>query len=612
MLEFWERERVFERIIERGADLELFSFYEGPPTANGKPGIHHVLARTFKDLFPRYKTMRGFHCPRKAGWDTHGLPVEHEVEKALGIFDKKRIEEEVGIGPFVEQCRSSVMRYVADWEDMTRIPGQDGDLLVLADIGDNDARRTNVWLYLVPEPEPGADGRSVTLYHITPGESCILTAGCILNDTPFPAIAETLTDVDGIAVPARSVRRWIHESDAWRNYLFRLLAGRLQNVVELVNAIAFQRLDQRLRALVALAEDHVRRDPRAGLHHDPHHRRLVDGRVLVEDARLQHADLVVGGHDGDDRGLLGDGPLDVPRIQQPGAVHRHHRGAPPALRLLAHRLDVVADQGRDTGVVDEHRRRAVAVDGLLDGMEQALFTAPHDHVLLGKIGGHTDFIESRPRGTRTAVVPGTAGTGNRPMHDMRDIGDRQQCDLRTIEGTTARGSARFGFGAAGLLLLIVGAGRLVEQGPTRKVFATPGHEHTRALLRAAPRLDGRTADLPESPVTALEIRDAHVRYQSRAGQPLTAVRGVDLDARRAVFPVDDADGADQERFGDSYPVVVEFDPLGQRFGVSGVEGELVVALNNTVGGDGRFSHVEIIPESIFTDFLLERTAKQSL
>ena len=120
MLEFWESERVFERIIEQGSNRELFVFYEGPPTANGRPGIHHVLARTFKDLYPRYKTMRGFHCPRKAGWDTHGLPVEHEVEKALGIFDKKRIEREVGIASFVEQCRTSVMRYVADWKSMTR------------------------------------------------------------------------------------------------------------------------------------------------------------------------------------------------------------------------------------------------------------------------------------------------------------------------------------------------------------------------------------------------------------------------------------------------------------------------------------------------------------
>jgi isoleucyl-tRNA synthetase len=86
ILELWRRERVFERIIEAGGGRPKFVFYEGPPTANGRPGIHHVLARTFKDLFPRFKTMQGFHCPRKAGWDTHGLPVEHEIEKELGIF----------------------------------------------------------------------------------------------------------------------------------------------------------------------------------------------------------------------------------------------------------------------------------------------------------------------------------------------------------------------------------------------------------------------------------------------------------------------------------------------------------------------------------------------
>ena len=72
--------------------MMVFSFCEGPPTANGKPGIHHVLARTFKDIYPRYKTMRGYHAPRKGGWDTHGLPVEHEIEKQLGIFDKKEIQ----------------------------------------------------------------------------------------------------------------------------------------------------------------------------------------------------------------------------------------------------------------------------------------------------------------------------------------------------------------------------------------------------------------------------------------------------------------------------------------------------------------------------------------
>ena len=119
ILDFWEAQDVFNRTLEAGVGRPEFVFYEGPPTANGMPGIHHVLARTFKDLFLRYKTMRGFHCPRKAGWDTHGLPVEHEVEKALGIFDKRRIVLEVGVARFVELCRASVMRYVGDWEAMT-------------------------------------------------------------------------------------------------------------------------------------------------------------------------------------------------------------------------------------------------------------------------------------------------------------------------------------------------------------------------------------------------------------------------------------------------------------------------------------------------------------
>jgi isoleucyl-tRNA synthetase len=123
ILELWRGENVFGRLMADGATRKKFVFYEGPPTANGRPGIHHVLARTFKDLFPRYKTMQGFHCPRKAGWDTHGLPVEHEIEKELGIFDKKRIEQEVGIASFTAQCRASVMRHVAEWEAMTERMG---------------------------------------------------------------------------------------------------------------------------------------------------------------------------------------------------------------------------------------------------------------------------------------------------------------------------------------------------------------------------------------------------------------------------------------------------------------------------------------------------------
>jgi len=123
ILEFWRRENIFQRTLSQSQGRPQFVFYEGPPTANGRPGIHHVLARTFKDLFPRYKTMRGYHCERRAGWDTHGLPVEHEVEKTLGIFDKRRIEREIGIARFVALCRDSVTRYVSDWEAMTERMG---------------------------------------------------------------------------------------------------------------------------------------------------------------------------------------------------------------------------------------------------------------------------------------------------------------------------------------------------------------------------------------------------------------------------------------------------------------------------------------------------------
>ncbi|NIM26779.1 MAG: isoleucine--tRNA ligase [Gammaproteobacteria bacterium] len=123
VLAFWRDQDVFAKSMQQSEGRPLYTWNEGPPTANGKPGIHHVLARTFKDMFPRFKHMRGFHCPRKAGWDTHGLPVEHEIEKELGIFDKSRIEEEVGIAEFTRRCRESVMRYIGDWEAMTERMG---------------------------------------------------------------------------------------------------------------------------------------------------------------------------------------------------------------------------------------------------------------------------------------------------------------------------------------------------------------------------------------------------------------------------------------------------------------------------------------------------------
>ena len=123
VLEFWREHAVFAESLKKAAGRPLWSFNEGPPTANGKPGIHHVLARTFKDVYPRYKTMQGYYVPRKAGWDTHGLPVEHGIEKELGIFDKKEIEAQVGVAEFTRRCRESVMRYIKDWEHMTERMG---------------------------------------------------------------------------------------------------------------------------------------------------------------------------------------------------------------------------------------------------------------------------------------------------------------------------------------------------------------------------------------------------------------------------------------------------------------------------------------------------------
>ena len=97
MLALWREHDMFDEAQRQSEGRPLYCWNEGPPTANGRPGIHHVLARTFKDIFPRFKHMQGYHCPRKAGWDTHGLPVEHEIEKELGIFDKAEIERRVGV-----------------------------------------------------------------------------------------------------------------------------------------------------------------------------------------------------------------------------------------------------------------------------------------------------------------------------------------------------------------------------------------------------------------------------------------------------------------------------------------------------------------------------------
>ncbi|HEY9287252.1 MAG TPA: isoleucine--tRNA ligase [Candidatus Dormibacteraeota bacterium] len=119
---FWKEKDIFARSVKLREGRPSFVFYEGPPTANGRPGIHHVLARSMKDLFPRYKTMRGFYVERKAGWDTHGLPVEIEVEKKLKITGKQDIER-FGVEEFNRLCRESVFEYIDDWAEMTERMG---------------------------------------------------------------------------------------------------------------------------------------------------------------------------------------------------------------------------------------------------------------------------------------------------------------------------------------------------------------------------------------------------------------------------------------------------------------------------------------------------------
>jgi isoleucyl-tRNA synthetase len=118
ILKFWKDNNIFSKTLSQSKGRKGFVFYEGPPTANAKPALHHLAARAFKDAIPRYKTMRGYHVPRKAGWDTHGLPVELQIEKKLGLTSKKEIES-YGVEQFNKECKQSVFEYIDEWEKFT-------------------------------------------------------------------------------------------------------------------------------------------------------------------------------------------------------------------------------------------------------------------------------------------------------------------------------------------------------------------------------------------------------------------------------------------------------------------------------------------------------------
>ena len=127
VVRFWNERQIFQKSIDKREGGDVFTFYDGPPTANGKPHIGHIETRAIKDMIPRYQTMKGKKVLRKAGWDTHGLPVELEVEKQLGLDGKEQIES-YGIEPFIKACKASVWKYKGEWEKMSERVGYWADM----------------------------------------------------------------------------------------------------------------------------------------------------------------------------------------------------------------------------------------------------------------------------------------------------------------------------------------------------------------------------------------------------------------------------------------------------------------------------------------------------
>lgn len=174
VLGFWDEARIFDKSLSTRNDAPTFAFYEGPPTANGRPGIHHVMARTVKDTFCRYKTMKGFRVERKAGWDTHGLPVEIEVEKELGIKDRSEIDE-YGIDRYNAACRESVLRYKSLWDDLTQRMGYWVDLDNAYVTFDNEYIES-VWWLLKQIHEKGLLYKGYKIQWYSPGSGTVLSS----------------------------------------------------------------------------------------------------------------------------------------------------------------------------------------------------------------------------------------------------------------------------------------------------------------------------------------------------------------------------------------------------------------------------------------------------
>ncbi len=174
ILHIWESENTFQKSISTRSVEKIFSFYEGPPTANGRPGIHHILGRAIKDAFCRYKTLQGFRVDRKAGWDTHGLPVEIEVEKALGIKNREEIES-FGIAKFNAECKRSVLKYKKDWDALTKAAGYWVDLSTPYVTFDNEYIES-VWWLIKQIHEQGLLYKGHKIQWYSPGSGTVLSS----------------------------------------------------------------------------------------------------------------------------------------------------------------------------------------------------------------------------------------------------------------------------------------------------------------------------------------------------------------------------------------------------------------------------------------------------
>ncbi|HTH55384.1 MAG TPA: isoleucine--tRNA ligase [Cyclobacteriaceae bacterium] len=194
ILEFWKREEIFEKSVTNRAGKQPFTFYEGPPSANGTPGIHHVMARTVKDIFCRYKTLQGFQVKRKGGWDTHGLPVELQVEKQLGIT-KDDIGKTISIEEYNQKCRETVMMYKDQWDDLTEKMGYWVDLQNPYITYNNDYIET-VWWILKQFYQKGLLYKGYTIQPYSPSDGTGLSShelnqpGCYKNVKDTSVVAQ--------------------------------------------------------------------------------------------------------------------------------------------------------------------------------------------------------------------------------------------------------------------------------------------------------------------------------------------------------------------------------------------------------------------------------------